>query len=367
MRDLSKYDEIIIWGACFSPKEIEGEATSHGHAAEKLYKLLLENGYDNKIVMWVDSNKKLHGKKRYGIEIKEPKEILNHKNAVIIINSLSIQAILRDIDSMKMMNDILIIPYYFYHGTLDYPYDNKLAYQIIENHENEILEMFNLEDEETNRYINIILQLRKREDDLYSREFYEMTGKNMDYFCDPAIAPLEDVTLIDVGAYEGESIEPIRLFYGDRFKYCYAFEPDTKSFEHLQQYVSEKNLEDRCKIFPYALGIEEKILLFSETGSTSQLSNMGNYEVQQRRFDDLEIENVIGTPMIKMDIEGAEEGALLGMKEFIQEHKPYLAICIYHKEDDIYRIPKLIKSFYSGYKLYIRGGWHLEVWAVPDR
>lgn len=50
MVDLSKYSEIIIWGAAFSPNEIEGDATSHGYAVEKLYKLLKENNYADKLV-----------------------------------------------------------------------------------------------------------------------------------------------------------------------------------------------------------------------------------------------------------------------------------------------------------------------------
>ena len=357
MRDLSKYEEIIIWGACFSPEEIEGDATSHGHAAEKLYALLSKNGYANKIIMWVDSNIKLYGKTRYGKPVMDPREILNHRNALVIINSLSMQAILHKADSMGVSNDILIIPYYFYHGVLEHPYDNDVAREVIENYGDEIKELFCGADEETNRYLNIIFEMRKKcEDDLYPREYYELTGGNMDYFCDQTIAPSGDVTLIDVGAYEGESIEPIRKFYGDHFRYCIAFEPDSRSVKKLIKYVENSAIEDKCKIFACALGNEEKLIRFSETGSTSQLSDNGKIELEQKVFDELDVDSVVGDAMIKMDIEGAEENAIKGMKNFIRKNKPYLAICMYHKEDDIYRLPKLIKSLYQGYRLYIRGG-----------
>lgn len=50
--------------------------------------------------MWVDSNSKLYGKNCYGKPVKEPKEILEHNNALVIINSLSMQAILCAVDNM---------------------------------------------------------------------------------------------------------------------------------------------------------------------------------------------------------------------------------------------------------------------------
>ena len=57
---------------------------------------------------------------------------------------------------------------------------------------------------------------------------------------------------------------------------------------------------------------------------------------------------------IKMDIEGAELNELYGAKDAIQEYKPKMAICIYHKLEDIWEIPSIILQYYSGYKLYIR-------------
>lgn len=71
--------------------------------------------------------------------------------------------------------------------------------------------------------------------------------------------------------------------------------------------------------------------------------------------------------MVKMDIEGAELSALRGMKCFIKQYEPYLAICLYHKEEDIYEIPRYIKELVPSYRLYLRGGFHLECWAVPKR
>ena len=58
--------------------------------------------------------------------------------------------------------------------------------------------------------------------------------------------------------------------------------------------------------------------------------------------------------MVKMDIEGFEYKALLGARRVIQRAHPILAICVYHKQEDIWEIPKLIHSICSEYKFYLR-------------
>ena len=55
-----------------------------------------------------------------------------------------------------------------------------------------------------------------------------------------------------------------------------------------------------------------------------------------------------------MDIEGAEMEALKGAESIIKSQKPKLAICVYHKEQDMTEIPIFIKKLVPEYKLFMR-------------
>ena len=57
---------------------------------------------------------------------------------------------------------------------------------------------------------------------------------------------------------------------------------------------------------------------------------------------------------LKMDIEGSELAALRGAERIIREQRPKLAICVYHKPEDMWEIPGFILNCHPDYKLYLR-------------
>jgi hypothetical protein len=55
-----------------------------------------------------------------------------------------------------------------------------------------------------------------------------------------------------------------------------------------------------------------------------------------------------------MDVQGVELKALNGAVKTIMRDRPKLAICVYHKPEDLFKIPKYIKNLVPEYKLYMR-------------
>lgn len=62
--------------------------------------------------------------------------------------------------------------------------------------------------------------------------------------------------------------------------------------------------------------------------------------------------NLRRVDFIKMDVEGAELAALQGACGILAELKPRLAISAYHKQDDLWTIPRAIKKLNPDYRLY---------------
>ena len=58
--------------------------------------------------------------------------------------------------------------------------------------------------------------------------------------------------------------------------------------------------------------------------------------------------------MLKMDVEGFEIATLNGAKNLIMEHKPDLAVCVYHKVSDLWVIPLMLQKWVPEYKFYLR-------------
>lgn len=132
----------------------------------------------------------------------------------------------------------------------------------------------------------------------------------------------------------------------------YAFEPDKQSYQNCLK-IKEKHLEKRINLYNLGLWSSNMSLGFShqELGASHVTDN--------EDFDKIDVVSLDGfikdkITFIKMDIEGAELEALKGCSDIIKQYKPKLAICVYHKKEDIIEIPRYIKELVPEYKLYLR-------------
>lgn len=157
------------------------------------------------------------------------------------------------------------------------------------------------------------------------------------------------------------------------FEKVYAFEPDASNFEMCirnRKTFLENN--DRIEIINKGLWSGEAKLNFEEGKKTASfLSGCGKGEAEVTSIDSCLNGTKETVSFIKMDIEGAELEALKGARETIIRDKPDLAICIYHKDEDIIEIPKYILELNPDYELYIRhyswAIWETVLYAVNAR
>lgn len=174
-----------------------------------------------------------------------------------------------------------------------------------------------------------------------------------EYFDDEIVSLSEDEVFVDCGAYNGDSILSFCNALKERgisnYKRIYAFEPDAGNAQRLKE-----NLSGAKNILLIEKGVYDKActLRFSETGTMgSRVSGEG------KTIEATSIDETVGddeVSFIKMDIEGSELKALEGAEKSIRRWKPKLAICVYHKVEDLLQIPQYIQSLHPDYKLFFR-------------
>ncbi|OQY44546.1 MAG: hypothetical protein B6247_30080 [Candidatus Parabeggiatoa sp. nov. 2] len=157
----------------------------------------------------------------------------------------------------------------------------------------------------------------------------------------------KDEVFVDVGGFDGfTTLEFIKRC--PDYRAVYLFEPEAKNME-----VAKAKLAEYAHINFIQQGLSNKkqTVRFSVAGIYSAISEDGEIEIQVNTLDQSVSDSVT---FIKMDIEGAEGLAIEGAKQTILRNHPRLAICVYHKFDDFWRIPEQILSIRNDYDIYLR-------------
>jgi len=183
--------------------------------------------------------------------------------------------------------------------------------------------------------------------------------------------------IIDAGGFVGDTAV---LFHAKAKGRC-----EVHSFEILQENLdlfvanAEMNgMSDRVVLNKLALsdttGGSVGVKVGALQGGTSvsgAATAAGEEQVQTIRLDDyVARSNLNRVDFIKMDIEGAEMPALRGAINTIRHFKPKLALCLYHKPDDVLTIPTFIESTGVPYDfrfkwVQLTHGWEAVLLASP--
>ena len=179
------------------------------------------------------------------------------------------------------------------------------------------------------------------------------------------VLPLSDnETIMDLGAYDGDTIREFLTVTGGRYNKIFAFEPDEKNFRKLER--KTEALENLIRLNIGAWDKKETLYFAKKSGRNSRLED-GGVPVEFNSVDNIADSEIT---FIKMDIEGAELKALDGAKNTIEKYRPKLYVCAYHRNEDMFSLPFKIKELFDGYKIYFRQhpyipAWESNFYAIP--
>lgn len=281
------------------------------------------------------------------VEVIEPAKMTGIENLVVIVAVSG-----RYYDEIKKQLDGLHVKYFTYaEYVFSWEFDKlETVYNTL------------LDDECSKRtYRNVIMghieQNNEYRKAVYVRnQYFELPEFN--------IISLKEV-FVDCGAWAGDTIETFINNRCGQFKRIYAFEPTEKAYKALnyrRDRLLRENVLDEEQIVTVkkAVSDENKVIFFqdnvnSNTSGYVLNANDGNGEEMHAVSLDSFFENMEDKPtFIKADIEGSEGALVRGAERIISENKPRMALCIYHRPEDLYELPLRIKELNPEYKMAVR-------------
>ena len=203
----------------------------------------------------------------------------------------------------------------------------------------------------TEEIIGDLLKTGVYREDIYILSEFDIENMKDIYFLPECMERLtdDDGAFIDIRCYDGKDSLTYLRRKNNKAANIYAFEPDRKNYE-----LCKKNLAayPNVTIFSVALSDVEEELCIEGKGEMVHLDANGDSAIWTQLLDNVIPGKKIG--FIKMDVEGYEEKVLHGAKQIISGQHPVLAISVYHKRGDIWRIPSLLLNLNHDYCFYMR-------------
>ncbi len=310
-----------------------------GECGHKIYNLL--NSYDRSVLCFCDNGMAGGVDHPTGLKIIRPEELSSTVSNPSILVSVGDESACQSICQQLLSfgfekTQIHIMNEYFYWQTWEYFESNIERYR----------KVYQLWEDKFSR--TVYLEKLKKAFGLSSISGIVRPSEE-EYF-DEVITLTENEMFIDCGGFDGDSAVRFIERCGGKYRGIVIFEPEMCKREAIERSMDGRQYE----LVQAGVWSENTKLCFDARGtSSSHISQQrGGCLIETVALDETVHDRK--PTYIKMDIEGAEQEALKGCRKIIQDYRPKLAVCIYHKPEDLFEIPIMIKEMNPAYKLYVR-------------
>ncbi len=183
------------------------------------------------------------------------------------------------------------------------------------------------------------------------------------------LRPTQEEHYLDLGAYNGDTIRELLAHTDGKFGSITAFEPDRKTFKKLKKYT-DANVP-AARIFNAGSWSTSGELLFASKGGRNStllpVRHVISHDQKTVTVDVKSVDDVMDGRLctyIKIDVEGAEYETLLGAKQTIQRCRPKMDLSAYHRSEDLYELPLLLREFCPDVRLAMLHHPYVPAWET---
>ena len=314
-----------------------------------LYKILKKYNLTEHILGWSDNNRVKHNLSYMEERLKIiPPNNLNKidKKINVIIASSAYPEIREQLCDIGIEKDRIFL-FNFAFMDVDYT-DCNFIWDNIDSFERAYKKM---SDYKSKKIFEDILNYRISKEQSYLMDMQKYTDDEKDqYFPEDLIEFSKEECFLDIGAYTGDTYESFLNLYNN-YEYYYGIEADYDRFCDLRKVISQNSKDYIYNVAAWNGNTELNFEI--NPGSTCAANGSKGNKVKAVILDELLCDNKV--TFVKMDIEGAELYALEGIKKIIRNYHPILALCVYHKRDDFYKLTDYVEEVAPNvYNFYLR-------------
>ena len=342
LKETAESRNLVIFGA--------------GVGGEKLYRLLKNNGLEDRVLAWSDNNTLKFGRwyMEERLHVIPPDELYERygDDLVIFVASSAFDLIKKQLLGYGFMPENIRL---FNFAFMELEYTDK---KFIWDHMADFQRAYGrLYDDKSRRIFTNILNYRISKDEAYLKRMNaDVDNEKYQYFARELFDFRQDECFLDIGAYTGDPFDSLFDVYAGGFENYHGFEADREIYDRLLTHLQEKyqSCIGKCHTYNVAAWDENTELHFEENPGSSEMKESDGFG---NIVDGRKIDEVLGNrkiTFIKMDIEGAEFHALTGMQDIIRKNRPIIAMCVYHRRDDFYKLTDFVERLDSSYRFFFR-------------